>query len=73
MSVLVASGQDRAGESARTGLNFDLFDLLVCPVDKHDLRLEDSSLVCSDCGRRYAIEDGIPNMLVEDATHPSQA
>ncbi len=44
-----------------------LMDLLVCPVDKQDLRLENQELICTSCGRRYPIEDGIPNMLVEDA------
>ncbi len=44
-----------------------LIDLLVCPVDKQDLRLEGQELICTSCGRRYPIEDGIPNMLVEDA------
>ncbi len=44
-----------------------LIDLLVCPVDKQDLRLENQELICTSCDRRYPIEDGIPNMLVEDA------
>ncbi len=44
-----------------------LMDLLVCPVDKQDLRLHGHDLVCTSCGRHYPIEDGIPNMLVEDA------
>ena len=44
-----------------------LMDLLVCPADKQDLRLEGLGLVCTSCGQRYPIEDGIPNMLVEDA------
>ena len=44
----------------------ELLAILVCPVDKQDLRLEGERLVCTDCGRVYPIEDGIPNMLVED-------
>jgi uncharacterized protein len=43
----------------------ELLKLLVCPIDRAELRLEQSELVCSSCGRRYPIEDGIPNMLVE--------
>jgi uncharacterized protein YbaR (Trm112 family) len=42
-----------------------LLDLLVCPVDKAPLTLSQSTLVCTVCGRRYPIEDGIPNMLVD--------
>jgi len=44
----------------------DLLDLLVCPIDKQDVRLQGSELVCTACGRHYPIEDGIPNMLVDD-------
>jgi hypothetical protein len=43
--------------------------ILVCPVDKSDL-VEDeatSHLVCTECGRRYPVRDGIPVMLVEEA------
>ncbi len=48
-------------------LPVELVDLLVCPVDKQDLRLEGQELICTSCDRRYPVEDGIPNMLVEDA------
>lgn len=44
----------------------ELLEILVCPVDKQELRLEGSELICTQCGRRYPIQDGIPNMLVED-------
>jgi len=45
----------------------DLLDILVCPIDKQRLRLEGETLICESCGRRYPIEDGIPNMLVEES------
>ncbi len=43
--------------------------LLVCPVDKADLieDVDEKRLVCSECGRRYPIQDGIPIMLPEEA------
>ena len=43
--------------------------ILVCPVDKADLMEDEatSRLVCSECGRRYPVRDGIPVMLVEEA------
>jgi uncharacterized protein len=44
----------------------DLLDILVCPIDKQRLRLEGDTLVCESCGRRFPIEDGIPNMLIDD-------
>ncbi|MBR9975110.1 MAG: Trm112 family protein [Bacteroidetes bacterium] len=49
----------------------DLLDILVCPVGKSDLRLEDNVLVCTSCGAKYRIEDDIPIMLVEEAELPA--
>ncbi len=48
----------------------DLLDILVCPQCKGDLeyREGDNDLVCRACRLRYRIEDGIPVMLVEEAT-----
>lgn len=46
--------------------------ILVCPVDKGGL-IQDkaaSRLVCSECGRRYPVRDGIPIMLVDQAEGP---
>jgi uncharacterized protein YbaR (Trm112 family) len=43
-----------------------LLAILVCPVDKEDVRVDGSALVCTSCGRRYPIVDGIPNMLIDE-------
>ena len=43
----------------------ELLKLLVCPVDHAELIVEGDALVCTACGRRYPVEEGIPNMLVE--------
>jgi hypothetical protein len=49
----------------------DLLEILVCPVSKEaPLRQEGETLVCTRCGLVFAIEDGIPNMLVEEAKLP---
>jgi uncharacterized protein YbaR (Trm112 family) len=48
----------------------DLLALLVCPMGKVPLRLEGESLVCTQCGTRFAIKDDIPNMLIEEAELP---
>jgi len=47
----------------------ELAAILVCPVDKADLIEDeaDSRLVCTVCGRRYPVRDGIPVMLVDEA------
>ncbi|HEU4792229.1 MAG TPA: glycosyltransferase, partial [Nitrolancea sp.] len=48
----------------------ELLEILACPVCKTAVRLEEQSLVCTSCGRRYRIEDGIPIMLVDEAELP---
>jgi hypothetical protein len=48
----------------------DLLDILVCPKCRGDLeyRREEPSLICPHCRLRYAIRDGIPIMLIDEAT-----
>lgn len=45
-------------------------DILRCPNSLTPVVLDGESLVCIDpeCRLQYSILDGIPNMLVEDAT-----
>jgi uncharacterized protein YbaR (Trm112 family) len=47
-----------------------LLEILVCPKCKGDLefRKEEPSLVCSSCKLRYPVRDGIPIMLIAEAT-----
>ena len=49
-----------------------LLDILVCPdchaaVEHKERR---HVLVCTGCGLTYPVRDGIPVMLVEEATRP---
>ena len=49
-----------------------LLDILVCPdchgaVEHKERR---HLIVCTACGLRYPVRDGIPVMLVEEATRP---
>jgi uncharacterized protein len=62
----VTESIDRASAAEAAGISLDLLDLLVCPVDKAELSLDGTVLTCTSCGRRYPIEHGIPNMLVEE-------
>ncbi|AFO58343.1 MULTISPECIES: methytransferase partner Trm112 [Natrinema] len=60
-----------------------LLEILCCPLDKHDLELEDAEyddeevvggdLVCTECGEAYPIEDGIPNLLPPDMREETPA
>ena len=49
-----------------------LLDILACPVCKADVRLEGDRIVCSSCGRRYPVRQGIPVMLVDEAELPGE-
>lgn len=51
-------------------LPLELLAILVCPKCKGDLEYRDDepSLVCPSCRLRYAVRDGIPIMLIDEAT-----
>jgi uncharacterized protein YbaR (Trm112 family) len=53
-------------------INQDLLDILRCPMDPSHTRLslEGESLVCQRCRLKFAIKDGFPNMVVEEAELP---
>ncbi len=50
----------------------ELLDILRCPFDPSNTRLslEGDSLVCQRCRLRFAIKDGFPNLVVEEAQLP---
>lgn len=51
-----------------------LLDILACPAcnERPAVKLDEKNakLICSMCGRRYPIREGIPVMLVEEAELP---
>ncbi len=50
----------------------EFLEILACPACKTDVKLEQEKIVCTNCGRRYAIEDDIPIMLVDEAELPDK-
>jgi len=48
----------------------DLLDILACPQCKGDLYLneDETALVCETCRLVYEIRDGIPIMLIDEAS-----
>ena len=45
----------------------ELLEILACPVCKAKVELFEDRIVCTSCGRKYPIKNGIPIMLVEEA------
>ena len=55
-----------------------LMEILACPSDDHaPLRVGTSTdpdadvLTCTSCGRRYPVVDGIPVLLLDEASPPA--
>jgi uncharacterized protein YbaR (Trm112 family) len=48
----------------------ELLEILACPLCKTPVELVEDRLVCTQCGRRYPIRDGIPVMLIDEAELP---
>lgn len=51
-------------------LDPEILAILACPLDKAPVELQGDRIVCSQCGRRYPIRDGIPVMLIDEAEMP---
>jgi uncharacterized protein YbaR (Trm112 family) len=51
-----------------------LLAILMCPACRGRVRTDpkDQGIECEDCGRVYPVRDGIPVMLVEEATPPAR-
>jgi len=48
----------------------ELLKILACPACQGDVVLKEEKIVCTQCHRRYPIQDGIPVMLVDEAEMP---
>ena len=46
----------------------ELLEVLACPACKADVKEQDGKIVCVSCRRKYPIKDGIPIMLIDEAT-----
>jgi uncharacterized protein len=60
-------------------LDPQLMDILACPSDDHaPLRAGTPSdpaadaLTCTSCGRAYPVVDGVPVLLLDEATLPAE-
>jgi uncharacterized protein len=72
----------RAGRRRPVAVSLDprLMEILACPSDDHaPLRAgtpadpDADVLTCTSCGRSYPVVDGIPVLLLEEASPPATA
>jgi uncharacterized protein YbaR (Trm112 family) len=56
-------------------IDAELLEILVCPNDRADVEYLEAEqvIVCSGCGYRYPVRDGIPVMLIDEAEKPGSA
>jgi uncharacterized protein YbaR (Trm112 family) len=56
-------------------IDAELLEILVCPNDRADVQYLEAEqvIVCSTCGYRYPVRDGIPVMLIDEAEKPGSA
>ena len=60
--------------AAALGISADLWEILACPCPAHAPVVPDEAtgrIVCTECGRSYEVRDGIPVMLLDEATLPA--
>ncbi len=50
----------------------ELMEILQCPACRGRVIDGGDAVVCTECGLRYPIRDGIPHMLPEEATRPEE-
>ena len=50
----------------------ELLEILACPLDKESVSEQGDFLVCSKCGRKYPVREGVPVMLLEEAVLPAK-
>jgi hypothetical protein len=44
----------------------EFLELLACPEDKAPLNEGENALICTKCGREYAVKEGIPVLLAQE-------
>ena len=65
---------DSPGAAAALGISADLWEILACPCPAHAPVVPDGAtgrIVCTECGRSYEIREGIPVMLLAEASLPA--
>lgn len=60
-------------------LDPQLLDILACPSDDHAKLVvgtpadpEADALTCTECGRQFRVDDGVPVLLLDEAIEPGE-
>lgn len=55
-------------------LDQELLDILICPDCHGEVEYKERRrlIICTQCGLQYPVRDGIPVMLVDEATRPAR-
>jgi uncharacterized protein YbaR (Trm112 family) len=59
---------------AEVGVDVELLEIIACPDTHHAPLSYDAdaqTLTCTECGRIFPIRDGIPVLLLDEATQPT--
>ena len=54
------------GSASTLGVSESFLKILVCPIDQGRLSVTDRGLRCDSCQRVFPVENGIPNLVVEE-------
>lgn len=71
MSAQTPNDPGAPGTPQAPELDPQLLEILRCPSCHARLTLSGQSLDCQGCGLRYPIRDGIPVLLVDEASKPA--
>lgn len=56
-------------------IDIKLLEILACPACRSDVEYDarNQKIICTECRRKYPIEEGIPVMLIDRAEPPEVA
>jgi uncharacterized protein YbaR (Trm112 family) len=51
-------------------IDLKMLESLRCPVGKSPLKYENNLLICESCGMVFPVKNGIPVLLIDEASLP---
>ncbi len=47
----------------------EFINILACPSCRGEVKCHEENILCEQCGLKYPVRNGVPVMLVDEATH----